>query len=83
MALMDHFRKMGAGERLESSDMYNGKPTYKSEEAYKRAFGMQTPLNAKERFTQARLGLNPEMFTAQQKGLLGKVLLQRLGNEVQ
>jgi len=83
MALMDHFRKMGTGERVESSDVYNGEPAYKSEEAYKRAFGMQTPLNAKERFTQARLGLNPEMFTAQQKGLLGKVLLQRLGNEVQ
>jgi len=83
MALVDHFRKMGTGERVESSDRYNGKPAYKSEEAYKRAFGMQTPLSAEERFTQARLGLNPEMFTAQQKGLLGKVLLQRLGNEVQ
>jgi len=83
MALMDHFRKMGTGERLESSDKYNGKPTYKSEEAYRRAFGMQTPLDAKERFTQARLGLSPETFSAQQRGLLGKVLLQRLGNEVQ
>jgi len=83
MALMDHFRKMGTGERVESSDVYNGEPAYKSEEAYKRAFGMQTPLNAKERFTQVRLGLNPEMFTAQRRGLLGKVLLQRLGNEVQ
>ena len=83
MALMDHFRKMGTGERLESSDVYNGEPSYKSEDAYRRALGMQTPLNAKERFTQARLGLNPEMFTAQQRGLLGKVLLQRLGNEVQ
>jgi len=83
MALMDHFRKMGTGERMESSDMYNGEPAYKSEEAYKRAFGMQTPLNAKERFTQIRLGLNPETFSAQQRGLLGKALLQRLGNEVQ
>ena len=83
MALMDHFRKMGTGERVESSDVYNGKPAYKSEEAYRRAFGMQTPLNAKERFTQVRLGLNPEMFTAQRRGLLGKALLQRLGNEVQ
>jgi len=83
MALMDHFRKMGTGERVESSDVYNGEPAYKSEEAYRRAFGMQTPLNAKERFTQVRLGLNPEMFTAQRRGLLGKALLQRLGNEVQ
>ena len=65
------------------SDKYNGEPSYKSAEAYKRAFGMQTPLNAEERFTQIRLGLNPEMFTAQQSGLLGKALLQRLGNEVQ
>ena len=54
---------MGTGELVEASDEYNGEPAYKSEEAYKRAFGMQTPLNAKERFTQARLGLNPEMFS--------------------
>ena len=65
------------------SDKYNGEPSSKSAEAYKRAFGMQTPLNAKERFTQIRLGLNPETFSAQQRGLLGKALLQRLGNEVQ
>ena len=49
--------------------------------AYMAALGMETPLSKRQRNLLQRRALNPESMSPQLRGLLGKVLLQRLGNE--
>jgi len=87
MAMLDSLGQ-GGGERLDSpppSDSYNGMPAEKDLDVlmpYLNSFGrMQTPLQKWNTRTLYRHGLNPENFTPQMRGLIGKALIQQLGAE--
>lgn len=67
------------------SDSYNGMPAGKDLDVlmpYLNSFGrMQTPLQEWNMRTLHRHGLNPDSFTPQMRGLIGKALIQQLGAE--
>lgn len=87
MAMLDSLGQ-GGGERLDSpppSDSYNGMPAEKDLDVlmpYLNSFGrMQTPLQEWNMRTLHRHGLNPENFTPQMRGLIGRAVIQQLGAE--
>jgi hypothetical protein len=68
--------------RQENGEMFMSKQQVpKLSTAYMAAFGMETPLSKRQRNLLQRRAINPESMSPQMRGLLGKVLLQRLGNE--
>jgi hypothetical protein len=47
-----------------------------------KSFGkIPTPIQEKERWLYQRLGVNPDSLPPQLRGLAGRALLQRYGNE--
>jgi len=68
--------------RQENGEMYMSKQQVpKLSPAYMASFGMETPLSKRQRSLLQRRAINPESMSPQLRGLLGKVLLQRLENE--
>ena len=66
-------------------DSYGGKDVGKDLSAiipYMKSFGrIPTPIQEKERWLYQRLGVNPDSLPPQLRGLAGRALLQRYGNE--
>jgi len=67
------------------SDVYNDLPTEKNLEVlmpYLESFGrIKTPLHQRNMRTLHRHGLNPDSFTPQMRGLIGRAVIQQLGAE--
>jgi len=49
--------------------------------AYLASFGMETPLSKRQRSVLNRRAIAPETLSPQVKGLIGRILVQRLTNE--
>jgi hypothetical protein len=66
-------------------DSYGGKDVGKDLSAiipYMKSFGkIPTPIQEKELWLYQRLGVNPDSLPPQLRGLAGRALLQRYGNE--